>query len=883
MARLTLFPLTLLLAACSGSPARTPADAAPDVLPDATPDAPSDATPDATPDAPDTPGCWRMPEGSRAPTFQRLSAPVEVVRDGLGIPHLYGATDEDVMYAAGYTQAVDRLFQMDLMRRSARGTLAAVLGREKLSQDKLVRLMNLPRWGVEGGERVRREEPAVHRILDAWVAGVNRRVAEVTSGAVPRPAGFAASEYNFAPEPWTVDDPYLVSELILFQNANQLEYDVLATVIASLYEVPARELPLSGSFADAFIVPPEERPAAPRMARRGARPRRPAHGPPAIVRPRTDSPAARVALARLMDVMAPFARGASNNWAVAGRHTFNGRPLLAGDPHQPVRSPSVFWAHHMNSAARGGTLDVIGFGFAGAPGVQLGHNRRVGWTATTAYPDTMDLWRVESDGASVSLGGRSYPVATCAETVAVAGEAPVTFTAERVEGHGVLLPTDFTPLPITSGAERLLYDWAGFRPTADARVFFGFDQAASVDAFDQTAQRAEIASFNFIGGDAQGIAYRAMLLLPDRGDPAAAPSSFLALDGANPRAVWADRFIAVDRMPHSRGGARGFLASANNDPLGFTRDARTDNDAFYYGTWFDPGTRATRIERELTRLTARGGVTVADMQALQLDTHNLLADEVVPVLTEAMGRVATDPALAAYRGDARLTALHDQLAAWNRRMDRDSPAAVAFEAYQHFLARQVLADDVPLLFDLVIGREPVYILKLSALTLTRRFPAADRYMQGGRDLLALRALAETRDWLTARFGGSEAARYRWSDYHRTRVGTMFDRPGPFEAGVTPTAGANGTVNVSQAQFFDGATPRMHHEARSGAVYRMVISFQEDGTPTAVVNFPRGNSGVPGSPFFDNTHADWTEGRYQPLPFARAAVDAAMRERSMLMP
>ena len=91
------------------------------------------------------------------------------------------------------------------------------------------------------------------------------------------------------------------------------------------------------------------------------------------------------------------------------------------------------------------------------------------------------------------------------------------------------------------------------------------------------------------------------------------------------------------------------------------------------------------------------------------------------------------------------------------------------------------------------------------------------------------------------------------------------------------------MNVSQAQFFDGATPRMHHEARSGAVYRMVISFQEDGTPTAVVNFPRGNSGVPGSPFFDNTHADWTEGRYQPLPFARAAVDAAMRERSMLMP
>jgi penicillin amidase len=872
MARATSLLLLPLLAACSGSPSTPPADAA-------TPDAPRDVGADA----PVAPGCWRMPEGSRAPVFQRLSAPVEVVRDALGIPHLYGATDEDVMYAAGYTQAVDRLFQMDLMRRSARGTLAAVLGREKLSQDQLVRLMNLPRWGYEGAERVRREEPAVHRLIDAWVAGVNRRVAEVTSGAIPRPAGFAASEYNFAPELWTTDDPYLVSELILFQNANQLEYDVLATVISSLYEGPARELPLSASFSDAFIVPPEERPAAPRMARRAPRPRRPSALPAPMVRPRTDSPAARDALARLMATMAPFARGASNNWAVAGRHTFNGRPLLAGDPHQPVRSPSVFWAHHMNSAARGGSLDVIGFGFAGAPGVQLGHNRRIGWTATTAYPDTMDLWRVEFDGASVALGGRSYPVVRCTESIAVAGSAPVTVTAERVEGHGVLLPTDFTPLPITSGSERLLYDWTGFRPTADARVFFGFDRAQSVNDFDQAAQRAEIASFNFIGGDAQGIAYRAMLLLPDRGDPATAPSSFLALDGANPRTVWSDRFVPVERMPHSRGGARGFLVSANNDPFGFTRDGRTDNDAFYYGTWFDPGTRAKRIESELARLTARGNVAVADMQTLQLDTHNLLADDVIPVLTEAMGRVATDAALAMYRDDAALTALHAQLTAWNRRMDRDSPAAVVFEAYQHFLARQVLADDVPLLFDLVIAREPIYILKLAALTLTRRFPQADRYMQGGRDLLALRALAETRAWLTTRFGGSEATRYRWSDYHRTRIGTMFDRPGPFEAGTTPTAGANGTVNVSQAQFFDGMTPRMHHEARSGAVYRMVISFQDDGTPTAVVNFPRGNSGVPGSPFFDNTHADWTEGRYQPLPFARPAVDAAMRERSMLMP
>lgn len=143
--------------------------------------------------------------------------------------------------------------------------------------------------------------------------------------------------------------------------------------------------------------------------------------------------------------------------------------------------------------------------------------------------------------------------------------------------------------------------------------------------------------------------------------------------------------------------ARGaFLSSANNDPFGFTSNGRIDDDAWYYGVWFDPGTLAARIERELTRLTATGGVTVAQMQQLQLDMYNTLADDIVPVLTEAVGRVATDPALAMYRGDEALAGLHARLAAWDRRMDRRASEPVVYEAFQHFFARQVLADDLDL-------------------------------------------------------------------------------------------------------------------------------------------------------------------------------------------
>lgn len=845
---------SLSLAACSSTPSAA-VDAGPGRAADAAIDRPA---------APTAARCSRVDplEPGAEPPAVRLSAPVTITRDAMGIPHIEGQTDEDVMFAAGYTQAVDRMFQMDVVRRTARGRAAAVLGRDKLPQDQLIRLMAVPHWGRESARRVAREHPATHRLITAWVVGVNRRVDEINSGAVPRPPGFRPSEFDFAPERWTTDDPYVVGRLQLFRNANQLDYDVLST-INRRYVPAAAGLPLITSVSGAFIVPPDERPAAGAQARRA----------PADAGRR---------LAGFLDAMAPLARGASNNWGVAGRHTASGRPLVAGDPHQPYQSPNVFWAHHMRSAAPGG-LDVAGFAFAGAPFVNLGHNRRVAWTATTAYPDMMDLFDVAAGDGTITLGGAALSVAVCHERIAVRGGDAVDYAIEEVPGVGVLLPTTLAPLPLVDEGHRVLFRWTGFRATEEADVFHALNRADDVAAFDAAVRRMEIGAFNFIFADARDIAYRSRVLLPDRGDPRTLGAPYALLDGASERAQWTGRLLGDDRQPHSRGGARGFVASANNDPFGFTSNGRVDDDAWYYGVWFDPGTRAARIERELARLTAAGGVTAAQMQRLQLDTYNTLADDVVPALTEAMGRVETDPALAMYRGDASLAALHARLAAWDRRMDRASPDPVVYEAFQHFFARQVLADDLELMFDAVLSREPVYIMKLLALVVTGRSPMSAQYLQQGRDVLALRALAQTRDWLTTRFGGPEPSRYTWGAFHTSRPQTLFTPSGPFAVAASPSDGSIGTVNVAQAQFFDGATPRETMESHAAPGYRMVVGFGEDGTPAATINFPRGNSGDPGSPDFASTQADWDAGTYRALPFTRAAVEAAMRDRATLMP
>ncbi len=504
--------------------------------------------PTAAPWLPVLPRCGATAT-ERAPTFAGPSADVEVIRDSLGVPHIYGRSDADVFFASGYLQATDRLLQMELMRRTARGTLAEVLGRDRVEQDRLVRVMGVPFWGRQSAERLRRERPDVDALIDAWTAGVNRRVREVLDGTTPAPAGFAADALNLRPAPWTVEDAYTVGKLILFRNANQLDYDVLATLVHR-YAPEAAGVPIFQSLGGSFVVPPEERPGR-RMTRRA---------------PRLPRDASR-RLARWIDALSGMQRGASNNWAVAARHSANGRPLLAGDPHQPLQSPGVFWAQHMNSADGGGRFDVVGFAFAGAPGVQLGHNRRLGWTATTAYPDMMDMWAVDLDGDAITLGGRAVRVQRCEETLAVRGGEPVTVTVEDVPGYGVLLPNSLFPLPVTSNGQRVLFAWTGFRPTEEAAVFFDMNVAGDVSVFDNAVRRMEIGAFNFIAADARDITYRSQVLAPDRGDTATLGAPWEIMDGADPRALWTTALLPAERQPASRGGDAGLSVVGQQRPL----------------------------------------------------------------------------------------------------------------------------------------------------------------------------------------------------------------------------------------------------------------------------------------------------------------------------
>lgn len=813
------------------------------------------------------------------PDTTPLQADIEVLVDKMGIPHIYAQSDADAFLASGYAMARMRLFQMEMVRRQALGTTAEVLGEAAVRGDLLARTFQFAEYGRRSRVAVQQDYPEDAGLIEAFVHGINLYIERVRLGTAPRPAEMAAGALDFLPTPWTLDDPYIVGKLLSFGLSSSLDGELLATALPILAPQFPRDFPLCMPTRNAFTMPDKDEIVA------AATPRRTGgwSGPRAPRRPLPAPPAWQGTYAALGPLSPPLA---SNNWAVAGKHTENGRPMVCGDPHQPLGTPSRFFAQHINTVdAGGGELDVVGFGFTGTPGVQLGHNRRVAWTATTNFADVMDLWEVTATADQVVLGGKGRPAKLRREHIRVrATTGPVLtddspgesreFVITDVPGFGVLLPDDLLPVPrgILTHND-ILINWTGFNGTHEAAMYLGLDRATSLDKWELAAKRQEVGAVNLIGADQSSIRYRVHASVPDRGKPAADIKPWALLKGTDPRTVWTGRYLSQDYLPSARDPDRGYLTTANNEPWGFTKDGRVDNDPFYYGYFYDLGDRAARIESELRRLIARGKLTPADMATLQGDARILLADDLLPPLAEAVAAIGTDPALAKYRTRPELIELFAQLSTWDRQMRRDSAAAVSFFALAHFATQRALGDDLGMMLPLLFQADAGFAFKPLRLAL-QGVAAAQPLLQEGRRVILVGALADAADWLKSRFGTvlpTADKPYAWKDIH----GAQFDHllHGKWDGGVVAVDGSVGTVNVSESTLLDDAgKPRDRANSHAGSLYRMITTFDDTGTPKALVNFTRGNDENPQSPFYNDQQPAWIDNKHSPLLFKRDEVE-----------
>ena len=798
---------------------------------------------------------------------------VEILVDQSGVPHVFAKSDTDAFFGAGYIQATHRLYQMDIARRRAHGRVAEVLGAGSVGDDKLARLFGWRALGQRIAELTEQLNPEEWSVLEAWAAGVNQRVDEVLASEVPMPYGFA--EHQFLPERWEPADPLIIATMTRFGNDATIDYEIFTTIGRMLYPEGFDAFELHRPAHDVFIVPPEDMPTT----TRAGEPLSDALGSDALAQEPSATDVGKPLRFEMLSRLAAMRPGGSNNFAVDGRHTENGRPMLCGDPHQSFWFPGIFYALHINSADAGGSFDVAGFTFPGTAGVSLGQNRATAWTATTAFADVMDIFEVPApDFETLLMGGQPVNVVVREEVVHVRDGEDETLELRDVPGVGVVLPDDIAPLPLAGPGNVLVAVWTGYRNDRPAELL-DIDRADSVSQFEETIDKQFGLNFNLLAADAQTIGLRVGLDVPLR-DLSTGLQPWLVQDGSNPAALWNGASLPRELLPRARAAVRGWIVTANNDPFGFTANGRVDDDPWYFGPLFAPGWRAKRISDEITRMMAAPApITLADLLALEMDVHANHADDLLPLLAEAWSKIGSDPTLAAYANRPGLVTLADLLSTWDRQMTRDSAGALVFHVFEHQLTDVVLRDDMELMYDAVLELQPIFVLKIASLIVRGVFPRSAELLLEGRDVALLEALSRTAAFLEERFGGVDPSGYRWGDMHVSSFQNSLGEGIDF--GETPSDGGESTVNVSSSTFAPGGMIADKWRSHGGPVFRMCFTFGDDGQPEMHFNFPLGNVADPASPHFNDLLPDWLEGNFRKMPFRRADVDASLEERIVL--
>ena len=628
-----------------------------------------------------------------------LHAPAFVIRDVDGIAHLRAANQHDLAFLQGWVHASDRLFQMDVTRRQASGTLAELLGPAALGSDVETRTIGLRR-AAERSLPVQSPEGRV--ALDAYAEGVNAWLARN-----PLPAQYGALQLTSV-APWTSVDTIVIGKAIAFSLSFDL--DIELTVVAQTYRAVGQAVGFDGDalfredlfrsqpFSDASTVPDATGTALGSLDEASVTVARTPLAEPALALARDYQ--------RRVDATPFLARAAdrsftlgSNEWVIAGRHTAMGRPILANDPHLALDAPSTFYPIALQS----GSLDVQGEGFAGTPYVILGHNRRIAWGATTNPMDVTDTYieQVRPDPTSPSglatvYNGHLEHVLAVPETFRVNTRSPAGVVVVP-PGGGVPAATLIVPRrnngPIVSlnaaAGTALSVQYAGFSPTRELDTFRLFNRARDLDDFRHALTFFDVGSQNWAYADVAGhIAYFASGEMPLREDLEAgtvdgAPPYFLR-DGTGgnewlpatsrqPGQALPYQILPPAEMPHLIDPPAGFFVNANNDPAGTTLDndplnqLRPTGGIYYLNVGYD-GFRGGRIT-QLVRgaIDAGRSLSTVDIKRQQADVALLDAQFFTPYLVAALdrARTSTTPALAALGADPRVVEAVGRLGGWD--------------------------------------------------------------------------------------------------------------------------------------------------------------------------------------------------------------------------
>ncbi len=782
-----------------------------------------------------------LPDYDETHQVSGISAPVEIVRSTENVPHIFGATDEDVYFGLGLAHAQDRLWQMSLLRRTVQGRLSEVFGAETLKTDELMRRLDLYGAAVDSLEA---QDARTRAALEAYARGVNQWIELVNEGA----RGRGAPEFWLFKNEiayWSPADSLAILKLMAVQLSTQIETEVLRAQVTMLGQDWARDIlpAMPGTGVAALPRYSELFPSAPA---------------PSAIRHAAAKPA-----------LSPFPgrdqAGASNAFAAAPERSAAGGSLLANDPHLGLSAPTIWYLARLELSSGG----VIGGTIPGMPLVLSGRNARLGWGLTSTYADDQDLYIEELDPQNPERY-RTPDGWTDFETrraiITVKDAEPVTITLRWTANGPVLPGGHFNLAAVTPPGHVVSLAWTALdHADGSMSAAMALMRAGSVGDAISAASGVKAPVQNLTLADQNGVALVTVGALPRR-DPGHVTQGRMPSPGWEARNRWQGT-LPFSANPRFERPAGGIVINTNNKLL----ERPFPNHVSY--DWGD----SQRVQR-LTRLMGEREVHSRDsFIAAQLDTVSPAARGLLPLVGADLWFTG-EPAPDGTPERTRQRAL-ELLAAWDGEMNEHLPEPLIFTAWMRALQTRLIRDELGPLAQEFTHLEPLLIERVF-----RNTDGAGRWcdvMQSAPKEsctdIARAALDEALLELETRFGPNVES-WRWGDAHEARQDHAVLGRVPFLSWFVnirqSTSGGDFTLNRGKMAG-SGEAPFANVHA---AGFRGVYDFADPDSSVFIT--ATGQSGHPLSRHYDDLAELWRRGEYIPMSLdpelARAAAAGITR-------
>jgi len=759
-------------------------------------------------------GFWQNAEQTKVKTRKKVilkgaKDKVDILFDDRLVPHIFAKNDYDVYFAQGYITARYRLWQMDFQTRFAAGRLSEVVGKKAIELDKYQRRMGMV-YGAENSLKQMMDDPKSKEMILAYTAGINEYIASLRKGKYP-------IEYkilDFKPEDWTP----LKCALLMKQMSAILAMGSDEFYMSNIFKKYGPEV-TTNLFPD---YPFREDPIIPMGTKWDFSPSK-----------IPVAPALNADLSNNQVKTKQKEEGiGSNNWALSGSKTASGYPILANDPHLDLTLPSIWYEVQLNAPG----LNSYGVSLPGAPGIVVGFNQDIAWGVTNVAADVLDFYKIKFKDSSHDEywhDNRWKKTVKRVEQIMIKGEKTVLDTVFYTH-HGPVVylqkPEKFSRSNNVPAGNALR--WIAHDGSNELMTFYLLNRGKNYNDYRKALTYFTAPAQNFVFASAENdIAITANGKFPlkrkDQGK--------FILDGTNAGDDW-QGWIPAEQNPTVKNPQRGFVSSANQ--------SSTDQSYPYYVNWeFAPYERAKRIN---DRLTVMNNATADSVRLMQTDNYSILAQNLLPAILPLVER---DKLNATQKESLILTYK------WNKRYDANEIAASVFELWTKRLSYNIWDDDftiasVPMRYP---SRDRTVEMILNEPS-AKWFDNVNTPQKETLKELVNEAFKYACDSLERKYG-SIGEKWAWGNLKHTNVPHLAKIPG-FGSKILNIGGNKTTINALSES--------------NGPSWRMVVELGK--TPKGHGIYPGGQSGNPGSRFYDNMIDTWAKGELYDLFFMQSVND-----------